>query len=145
MAQPVTNLCPQLQLDSQSQAESKTISNNLRQETHASHSPLNTPPFEHRTEGTASQQEAGSQQPQAQGPLANQLLFCGAGLPNAYLAVTFDQLVLLSKGRAVDLVQRAAPCKGSRSLLQLTGQCYAQCMINQLLSARRSFVLDSDV
>ena len=96
-------------------------------------------------EGTASQQEAGPQQPQAQRPVANQLLFCGAGLPNAYLAVTFDQLLLLSKGRAVDLVQSAAPCKGSRSLLQLTGQCYAQCMFKQLLSARRSFVSDSDV
>ena len=53
------------------------------------------------------------QHPGAQADAAAALLYCGAGLPNAYLAITFDQLLLLSMGRSVDLVQDNASSAGN--------------------------------
>ncbi len=53
------------------------------------------------------------QHPGTQADAAAALLYCGAGLPNAYLAITFDQLLLLSMGRSVDLVQDSASSAGN--------------------------------
>lgn len=53
------------------------------------------------------------QHPGAQADAAAALLYCGAGLPNAYLAIMFDQLLLLSMGWSVDLVQDSASSAGS--------------------------------
>jgi len=64
---------------------------------------------------TASQQKI-AQHGQSQAASAEILLCCGAGLPNAYLELTFEQLLLLSKGQAVDLVHEAAPKTGARHL-----------------------------
>lgn len=50
---------------------------------------------------------------QSQAAAGDGLLYCGAGLPNAYLAVTFSQLLRLSKGQAVDLAQSTAPLAGA--------------------------------
>ena len=50
---------------------------------------------------------------QSQAAAADGLLYCGAGLPNAYLAVTFSQLLRLSKGQPVDLAQSTAPLAGA--------------------------------
>ena len=36
-------------------------------------------------------------------------LYCGAGQADAFLALTFDQLLTVSKGQAVDLVRCSAP------------------------------------
>ena len=40
-----------------------------------------------------------------QAAAGNDLLYCGAGQANAFLAVSFDQLLLLSNGQVMDLVQ----------------------------------------
>lgn len=41
-------------------------------------------------------------------PQCSDTLYCGAGQSDAYLALSFDQLLALSNGRAVDLVQSNA-------------------------------------
>ena len=64
-------------------------------------------------------QKAAAHQQELQAAAVNELLYCGAGLLNAYLAVTFDQLLLLSKGRAVDLVQSGASDPGNFSCTML--------------------------
>ena len=63
------------------------------------------------------------QRPGAQADAAAPLLYCGAGLPNAYLAITFDQLLLLSMGRSVDLVQDSASSAGTSCIGLQEEQC----------------------
>lgn len=63
--------------------------------------------------------------PQAQADAAAALLYCGAGLPNAYLAITFDQLLLLSMGRSVDLVQDSASSAGTPCIICRKTVCHA--------------------
>ncbi len=63
--------------------------------------------------------------PQAQADAAAAMLYCGAGLPNAYLAITFDQLLLLSMGRSVDLVQDSASSAGTSCIICRELMCHA--------------------
>jgi hypothetical protein len=63
--------------------------------------------------------------PQAQADAAAALLYCGAGLPNAYLAITFDQLLLLSMGRSVELVQDSASSAGTPCIICRKTVCHA--------------------
>ncbi len=65
------------------------------------------------------------QQPGAQADAAAALLYCGAGLPSAYLAITFDQLLLLSMGRSVDLVQDSASSAGTSHISCRKTVCHA--------------------
>lgn len=55
--------------------------------------------------------------PQVQADVAAPLLYCGAGLPNAHLALTFEQLLLLSRGRSVDLVQHRVSSAGTSPII----------------------------
>ena len=61
----------------------------------------------------------------ARADAAAALLYCGAGLPNAYLAITFDQLLLLSTGRSVDLVQDSASSAGTPCIFCRKAVCLA--------------------
>ena len=85
------------------------------QEEELQHSTTGQPPLglEHKCSQGAScavdlnqpQGGAGHPSPELQAAARHGSLYCGAGQPNAFLAVSFDQLLLLSKGQVVQLVQ----------------------------------------
>lgn len=70
-------------------------------------------------------------------PQRDNTLYCGAGLSDAYLALSFDQLLALSNGRAVDLVQsNAGQASTSRSRQPVHG-------MRRTAGTDNTFLLDS--